>query len=139
MPRTQNYGQTPVVPTNDPTYPPAMRILFLEFDTEHDWAVASLGPAFLAAYLRRHDHEAAFLRIPIDRALTDIAEDVRRNTPDLIGVSMTTRQWLRARDVLGELRRVSNVPVIVGGLHATFSPEDVRCVYQSGIDYLVPG
>ena len=102
-----------------------MRILFLEFDTEHDWAVASLGPAFLAANLRQHGHEAAFVRVPVDRALTDIADDIRRAAPDLIGVSITTRQWLRARDVLGRLRRTSNVPVIVGGLHATFSPEDV--------------
>jgi anaerobic magnesium-protoporphyrin IX monomethyl ester cyclase len=59
-----------------------MRILFLEFDTEHDWAVASLGPSFLAAYLRQHNHEARFLRIPVDRAISDIAEDVRRTEPD---------------------------------------------------------
>ena len=98
-----------------PTYPPAMRILFLEFDTEHDWAVASLGPAFLAAYLRRHGHEAAFLRVPVDRAITDIAEDIRVKSPDLIGVSLTSRQWLRARDVLATLRCTSNVPVIAGG------------------------
>jgi anaerobic magnesium-protoporphyrin IX monomethyl ester cyclase len=114
-----------------------MRILFLEFDTEHAWAVASLGPAFLAAYLRRHEHEAEFLRVAVDRSFTDIAEDVRRTKPDLIGVSITTRQWLRARDVLGALRRVSNVPVIVGGLHPTFSPEDV--LHHDGIDYLCLG
>jgi hypothetical protein len=38
-----------------------MRVLFLELDTENEWAVASLGPGFLAAWLRRHGHEA---RIP---------------------------------------------------------------------------
>jgi radical SAM superfamily enzyme YgiQ (UPF0313 family) len=52
-------------------------------------------------------------------------------------VSATTRQWLRTRDVLGGLRRVSNVPVIVGGLHATFSPEDV--LRHDGIDYVCLG
>ncbi len=30
-----------------------MRVLFLELDTENAWAVASLGPAFLAAWLRK--------------------------------------------------------------------------------------
>ena len=114
-----------------------MRVLFLEFDTEHDWAVASLGPAFLAAYLRQHGHEAGFLRVPVDRPMADIIEDIRRNAPDLIGVSITTRQWLRARDVLGQLRRTSNVPVIAGGLHATFSPEDV--LRHDGIDYVCLG
>jgi radical SAM superfamily enzyme YgiQ (UPF0313 family) len=114
-----------------------MRVLFLEFDTEHDWAVASLGPAFLAAYLREHGHEAAFVRVPVDRVIDDIAAEVRREAPDLIGVSMTTRQWLRARDVLGELRRISNIPVIAGGLHATFSPDDV--LRHDGFDYVCLG
>jgi anaerobic magnesium-protoporphyrin IX monomethyl ester cyclase len=114
-----------------------MRVLFLEFDTEHDWAVASLGPAFLAAYIRQHGHDAAFLRIPVDRPVGDIIAGVRQQTPDLIGVSMTTRQWLRARDVLDELRRVSNVPVIAGGLHPTFSPEDVLA--HDGFDYVCLG
>jgi radical SAM superfamily enzyme YgiQ (UPF0313 family) len=87
--------------------------------------------------LRQHGHEAAFLRVAMDRAIADIAEDIRREAPGLIGVSLTTRQWLRARDVLGELRRLSNVPTIVGGLHATFSPEDV--LRRDGIDYVCLG
>lgn len=114
-----------------------MRVLFLEFDTENTWAVASLGPAFLAAYLRRHGHEASLIRVPPDRPADAIAEDIRRESPGLIGVSLTTRQWLRARDVLGGLRRVSNVPVIAGGLHPTFSPEDV--LSHDGIDFVCLG
>jgi radical SAM superfamily enzyme YgiQ (UPF0313 family) len=114
-----------------------MRVLFLEFDTENEWAVASLGPAFLAAWLRDHGHEAAFMRVPVDRPLAAIAADVVRLVPGLIGVSITTRQWLRARDVLGGLRRTSHVPVVVGGLHATFSPEEV--LRHDGIDYVCLG
>ncbi|HMK85431.1 MAG TPA: radical SAM protein [Steroidobacteraceae bacterium] len=114
-----------------------MRVLFLEIDTENEWAVASLGPAFLAAYLRRHGHEAALLRVPVDRPIAAIAEDILRAAPGLIGVSMTTRQWLRARDVLGGLRRIIDIPVIVGGLHPTFSPDEV--LGHDGIDYLCLG
>jgi anaerobic magnesium-protoporphyrin IX monomethyl ester cyclase len=69
--------------------------------------------------------------------VADIADDIRREAPGLIGVSLTTRQWLRARDLLGGLRRVSNVPAIVGGLHPTFSPEDV--LRHAGIDYVCMG
>jgi radical SAM superfamily enzyme YgiQ (UPF0313 family) len=114
-----------------------MRVLFLELDTENEWAVASLGPAFLAAWLRQHGHEAAFLRVPPSQPLAAIAESVGRIAPGLIGVSMTTRQWLRARDVLGGLRRLLEIPVVVGGLHATFSPEEV--LRHDGIDYLCLG
>jgi anaerobic magnesium-protoporphyrin IX monomethyl ester cyclase len=114
-----------------------MRVLFLEMDTENEWAVASLGPAFLAAWLRGHGHEAAFLRVPVERPVPAIAADVVRQAPGLIGVSITTRQWLRARDVLGGLRQITPVPVIVGGLHATFSPEEV--LRHDGIDYVCLG
>ncbi len=114
-----------------------MKVLFLELDTENEWAVASLGPAFLAAYLRQHGHEATFLRVPVNQTVSEIAEAIRREAPGLIGVSLTTRQWLRARDVLPGLRRVSNIPVVVGGLHPTFSPEDV--LRHDGIDYVCLG
>jgi hypothetical protein len=87
-----------------------MRVLFLELDTENEWAVASLGPAFLAAWLRRHGHDADLIRVPVDRPVSAIAADIEGRAPGLIGVSLTTRQWLRARDVLGALRRVSQVP-----------------------------
>ena len=114
-----------------------MRVLFLELDTENTWAVASLGPAFLAASLRDHGIEAAFLRVSPSEPIASIAESIARVAPDLIGVSMTTRQWLRARDVLGGLRRLVDIPVVVGGLHATFSPEEV--LRHDGIDYLCLG
>ena len=118
-----------------------MKVLFLELDTEGEWAVASLGPAFLAAYLRQHGrqhgHEAAFLRVPLDQPLAEIADSIRREAPGLIGASLTTRQWLRAREVLGGLRRISNIPAVVGGLHPTFSPEDV--LRHDGIDYVCLG
>jgi anaerobic magnesium-protoporphyrin IX monomethyl ester cyclase len=114
-----------------------MRVLFLEIDTENEWAVASLGPAFLAAWLRRHGHEAVLLRVPSDRPVSAVAADIEQYAAGLIGVSITTRQWLRARDVLGGLRRVAAIPVVVGGLHATFSPEEV--LRHEGIDYVCLG
>ncbi|HEY4253513.1 MAG TPA: hypothetical protein VGM87_20055, partial [Roseomonas sp.] len=86
-----------------------MKVLFLEIDTESDWAVASLGPGFLAAYLREHGHQAAFLRIGLDAGVEEIAAAVRAEEAGLIGISATTRQWLRARGLLAALRRRSNV------------------------------
>jgi radical SAM superfamily enzyme YgiQ (UPF0313 family) len=116
---------------------PAMKVLFLEIDTESDWAVASLGPGFLAAMLRTHGHEGAFLRLGIHMGLPDILAALRDEAPDLIGISATTRQWLRARELLAELRRASNIPTILGGLHATFAPEEV--LKSPGIDYVCLG
>jgi len=114
-----------------------MRVLFLEIDTESSWAVASLGPAFLASYLRKFGHEPVFLRVPIDWNASDVAERVEAIDPELIGVSLTTRQWLRARRLMADLRARVNVPVVAGGLHPTFSPDVV--LKADGFDYVCRG
>lgn len=120
-----------------------MRILFAEIDTDSEWAVASLGPAFLAAMLRRHGHEAAFVRIGVGQGLAELQAAVREHRPHLLGVSATTRQWLRTRDLLGALRRAPpdpawpHPPTIVGGLHPTFAPEDT--LRHPGIDLVCLG
>ena len=114
-----------------------MRMLFLEVDTESTWSVASLGPAFLGGMLRAHGHECTLLRVGMEMGVADIEAAVREFRAGLIGVSATTRQWLRTRALLEELRERLNVPVILGGLHATFSPEEV--LHHVGVDYVCLG
>jgi radical SAM superfamily enzyme YgiQ (UPF0313 family) len=114
-----------------------LRVLFLEIDTEREWAVASLGPGFIAAYLRRHGHDALLLRATVDLSDEQAIAAVRSATPDLLGVSLTTRQWLRARTLLRAIRQAVDVPVIAGGLHATFAPEAV--LGEPTIDYVCLG
>ena len=114
-----------------------MKVLFLEIDTESNWVVASLGPAFLAAFLRRHGHEAAFCRVTIGMSDKALVDRIRREDPGLIGLSLTTRQWLRAHAIVTELRAAVDVPIVAGGLQPTFSPEAVLA--HPGIDYVCLG
>lgn len=113
-----------------------MRVLFLEIDTEKSWAVASLGPAFLAATARAAGHEAGLLRVPPDMGVAALRAAVAARAPDLIGLSMTTRQWLRGREVAGALAPLG-IPLIAGGLHPTFAPESVLAA--PGIDAVCIG
>ncbi|MCA9673474.1 MAG: B12-binding domain-containing radical SAM protein [Kofleriaceae bacterium] len=114
-----------------------MRVLFLEADTERSWAVASIGPGFLGAALRAAGHEAELLRAGLDASPADVAALVAARAPDLIGVSLTTRQWLRGRELVAAIREVCDVPVIAGGLHPTFSPQEVLA--SPGFDYVCLG
>lgn len=116
-----------------------MKVLFLEIDQERRWATASLGPAFLGAFLRRHGHEVAMARVPVDLSFDDVAALVRDAAPGLIGLSLTTRQWLRGRDVARELRArlTPEIPLVAGGLHPTFSADDV--LSRPGFDYVCVG
>lgn len=112
-----------------------MHVVFLEIDTDAEWAVCSLGPAFLAAVARAGGHTARMLRVAPDEALDAIRRRVSDAAPDLVGVSMTTRQWLRGRDVANALPR--DLAIIAGGLHATFSPEQVLA--EPGFDAVCLG
>lgn len=114
-----------------------MHVLFLEIDTENTWSVASLGPAFLAATLRRHGHEASLFRVGATMDADEVAAVVRARAPGLIGISATTRQWLRTRALAAALRSRSDVPVVLGGLHATFAPAEV--LRHEGIDFVCLG
>ncbi len=114
-----------------------MRVLFIEVDTEASWAVASIGPAFIAAYLRQHGHEVLFLRATLDMPEADVVARVRAIAPDLLGLSLTTRQWLRARAIVASVSRELEVPVVAGGLHPTFAADDVLAC--EGFDYVCLG
>ncbi len=115
-----------------------MRVVFVEVDTERSWAVASIGPGFLGAVLRAAGHEAHLVRARLDDTTEDVVARVAALEPQLLGFSLTTRQWLRGRDLVGAIRAVlPDVPVIAGGLHPTFSPEEV--LGTPGFDYVCLG
>lgn len=102
-----------------------MKILFLEIDTENTWAVASIGAACLAAYLRERGHEVEGVRVAPDMPSHEVLAHVQRSAPGLIGMSLTTRQWLRGKQIAAQVRRRNSIPIVAGGLHPTFSPEEV--------------
>lgn len=114
-----------------------MRVLFLEVDTERSWAVASIGPAFIASYLRAHGHEVAFHRATLEASDDEVAAAVATLAPDLLGLSLTTRQWQRGRTLVRAIRARFEVPVVAGGLHPTFSPEEVLA--EPGFDHVCLG
>jgi radical SAM superfamily enzyme YgiQ (UPF0313 family) len=114
-----------------------MRVVFLEVDTERSWAVASIGPAFIGAFLRAHGHQVGFVRARLDSTDAEVIEQILSEDAALVGVSLTTRQWLRARQLIQALRTRSDVPVIAGGIHATFAPEAILA--SEGFDFVCLG
>lgn len=114
-----------------------MHIVFIEVDTDSEWAVCSLGPAFLAAIARNKGHSAEMLRIPHDDPIEVVVERATQANPDLIGISMTSRQWLRGKEVVAALGAAISAPIVAGGLHATFSPDAI--LREPGFDAVCLG
>jgi radical SAM superfamily enzyme YgiQ (UPF0313 family) len=114
-----------------------MKILFLEIETEKTWALASVGPAFIASYIRGHGHSASLLRVKPDQELHDIIDDIEKESPHILGFSLTTRQWLRAVNVAREIRNNMDIPIIAGGSHPTFAAPSV--LESGAFDYVCIG
>ena len=98
-----------------------MKVLFLEIATEREWALSSIGPACLASYLRKHGHDAAMHAVEVDDTIDSVVAAVAKHDPGCIGLSLTTRQWLRGAEIVKALREHVDLPVVAGGLHPTFS------------------
>jgi radical SAM superfamily enzyme YgiQ (UPF0313 family) len=114
-----------------------MKILFLEIETEKPWALASVGPAFIASYVRERGHETSLMRVQCDQEIQDIIRGIEHESPHILGFSLTTQQWLRAVNVALEIRENIDIPIIAGGLHPTFA---APAVMETGtFDYVCVG
>ena len=82
-----------------------MDVLFLEIDSDRNWALASIGPAFIGAYIRQRGHEVSLLRVPLDETSIGLLEKINKKKPDILALSLTSRQWIRAREVVRDLRK----------------------------------
>ena len=63
----------------------------------------------------------------------------RRISPDtkLIAVSATTDQYDLARKVIGFISRRFDIPIILGGVHATVAPEEsIQTAYSHQSEHL---
>lgn len=114
-----------------------MNVLFLEIDSDRNWALASIGPACIGAYIRQRGHDASLMRVSPDETAANLLEKVKERKPDILALSLTSRQWLRAKRIVNDLKKKLNIPVIAGGLQATYDPETVLA--SSGFDYVCLG
>lgn len=85
-----------------------MKILFLEIDAESTWALSSVGPACIASYIRGLGHDESLQRVKPDQEIQDIIDGIENESSHILGFSLTTRQWLRAVDVVFEIREKLN-------------------------------
>ncbi len=114
-----------------------MNVLFVELEMDRDWSVASIGPAFLASYVRPMGHTVDIIHLKVDVSTEQGIAEIVQRAPEVLALSLTSRQWLRAKDLLNRLRQQMHITTIVGGLHPTFSSESV--LEEPGVDFVCLG
>ena len=107
--------------------------------------VVPLNLAELAGYIRNsgwQDIEIVDLNCELKGELEEdiIGKAVRIITlrrPDVIGITCNTIHLPFCAEFCRQFKKTSSVPIVIGGIHPTFAPEET--IRLSGADYLVRG
>ena len=85
-----------------------------------------LGLAYLAAVLEQSGREVKIIDPnPLKLSGEDIINSIKKFRPDIIGISSSTPNFLKAIDLCKKIKKTLNVPIIIGGTHITSVPEEI--------------
>lgn len=103
-----------------------MKVLFIYHNMEtHNIRHFPFGIGTLSAYLKKHGHDVQMLYLQEEMEENVLLNHVGTVNPDLIGFSVVTHQWENAKRYSKMIKKVFQVPIICGGTHPTFLPEEV--------------
>jgi len=86
-------------------------------------ALFNLGIGYLSAILKQHQHETDLLSLSsCDRH--KIRKKIKLFSPDLIAVSSTSDQVELSRQIISYIKSNFQVPIVLGGVHATYLPQE---------------
>lgn len=114
------------------------KILFLRGSLSTAWVGAvnpPIGIAYLIEALKEHGCECITVDTMLNTGLEDVISEIKKFSPDLIGVSMLTYKYRETYELIKSIKDCfPDLPVIVGGAHVSTLREDVLKECES-IDY----
>lgn len=124
-------GPGSLAPQEVPSSREGLRILFVNGVLEGDFSALDIGVTVLATFVNRMSpHRAEVCDLTFhsrdwERHLQDRIAGMR---PDVVALSCNTMYMKYVRRIVAQVRRVTTVPVLLGGHHATVSPEDAFAI-----------
>ena len=97
-----------------------------------------LGIAYLAAMLKKYNHEACLLDMRFRYPITTLLKKIRDYQPDIIGITTYSFRYLDAYETIARLKQAfPDIPLIVGGPHVAAFGE--RVLTDSEADFALNG
>lgn len=96
------------------------------------------GLAILSGILKKRGHEVLIVDYQFIHDAPNISYFINRFKPDVIGMSVYTASFFEAERIISRVHKTNpNIPVIVGGPHATIYPDLLQ--KDKRIDYINVG
>ncbi len=93
--------------------------------------ISSLGLRYLSSYLKKKGHKVNLLFLPKPYGREETQNELKQINglisslkPDLIGLSLMSTHFFRAKKATISIKKVFDIPIIWGGLHPTIEPVD---------------
>lgn len=97
-----------------------MNILLIATNTRAQ-AEPSLGIGYLASYLKKY-YPGTDLNIKLMNYMPKDISNILEFSPDIVGLSVLTKQYQPAIEFTRQLKARLNVPVVLGGHHISMAP-----------------
>jgi anaerobic magnesium-protoporphyrin IX monomethyl ester cyclase len=95
-----------------------------------------LGLLYIAAVLEQNGYEVEVIDYDVNK-VEDKEFPVIITNVDVVGITATTPTFNHAKQIAKEVKKHKDIPVILGGIHATISPEEV--MQDTCFDFVVIG
>lgn len=96
-----------------------------------------MGLLALGSYLMEHGVDVSICDLTFTdsrRYIDEIQSAIDRTSPELIGFSIRTLEFRIARELLKAIRNSNpKLPIVAGGPHVTFKPEDCAPYIDYGV------
>ena len=92
-----------------------------------------MGLGYIAAFLEQNGVEVCIVDNYVRER--DMEIEIKNFQPDLIGLYMHTPGYYVALDLIDEIKQLTNIPLVVGGPHASLCPETI----PEKVDHIVQG
>lgn len=83
-----------------------------------------LGVLYIAPMLKRHGHEVKIFDLQMNQNL-NLSKEINHYEPDIIGITSMTANFYKALKVAKLLRQNSTAFIVLGGVHATFTSNEL--------------
>ena len=104
-----------------------MKILLIQPNYDAHVIHPPLGLGYLASFLRNKKHEVSIFDGTLKNAsIQNFVTAVEKFGPDLVGISVLTRGYKQAKEIIGALKsRFKNLQIVIGGAQLSAAPEEV--------------
>jgi len=83
-----------------------------------------LGLGYIATISEKCGAETKVLDMNVEKKI-DLKHTIEQFKPDIIGITSTSPVFPEVRKLVERIRLISSAKIIIGGVHATFRPEEV--------------